>query len=92
MPEQIIRELQKRGKIITCSFLQSTFGVSAQAADKRIETLAKTNSEWRSRSEKEFDDIILYRYADFLNRICPTRNYYDFEDEYARQQERNAWY
>ena len=34
----------------------------------------------------------LYRYADFLNRICPTRNYYDFEDEYARQQERNGWY
>ena len=92
MPEQIIRELQKKGKEITSSFLQSTFGVSAQAADKRIETLAKTNGEWRSRTEKEFDDIILYRYADFLNRTCPTRNYYDFEDEYARQQERNGWY
>ncbi len=92
MPEQIIREMQKRGKNITCSFLQSTFGVSAQAATKRIETLAKTNSEWRSRTEKEYDDIILLRYADLLNEICPVHNYYDFEDEYARQQERYSWY
>lgn len=92
MPEQIIREMQKRGKIITGSVLQSAFGVSAQAADKRIEILARTNSEWRSWAEKEFDDIILSRYADFINRICPAKNYYDFEDEYTRQQERNSWY
>ena len=92
MPEQIIRELQRRGKRINRNFLQTIFGVSAQAADKRIETLAKTNSEWRSRDEKEFDDIILLRYADFLDKICPIQNYYDFEDEYARQQERYSWY
>ena len=92
MPEQIIRELQCRGKRINRYFLQTVFGVSAQAADKRIETLAKTNSEWRSRAEKEFDDIILLRYADFLNRTCPAQNYYDFEEEYTRQQERNSWY
>ena len=92
MPEQIIREMQRRGKRITCYFLQLTFGVSAQAAGKRIETLAKTNSEWYSRAEKEFDDIILIRYADFLNKICPIQNHYDFEDEYARQQERYSWY
>jgi hypothetical protein len=52
--------------------------------------LARTNVEWRSRAEKEFDDIILIKYADFLNRICPVRNTYDFEDEYIRQQERNS--
>lgn len=92
MPEQLIRELQRRGVWITRYFLQSTFGVSGQAADKRLDTLAKTNTEWRSRAEKEFDDIILFRYANFLNTICPIRNTYDFEDEYARQQERNSWY
>ena len=72
--------------------MQTNFGVSAQAADKRIETLASTNVEWRSRAEKEFDDIILIKYADFLNRICPIRNTYDFEDEYIRQQERDSWF
>ncbi len=92
MPEQLIRELQRRGKRIDRNFLQVTFGVSAQAAEKRIETLAKTNSEWHSRTEKEFDDIILLRYDNFLNKICPVRNYYDFDDEYTRHQERCTWY
>ncbi len=73
MPEQILRECQNRGARINRFFLQTNFGVSAQAADKRIETLARTNVEWRSRAEKEFDDIILIKYADFLNRICPVR-------------------
>lgn len=92
MPEQIIREMQKRGKRITCPFLQSAFGVSAEAAKKRIETLAKTNSEWRSKVEREFDDIILSRYSDFINKMCPIQNYYNLEDEYMRQQERNSLY
>ncbi len=92
MPEQLIRELQRRGVRITRYFLQPTFGVSEQAAGKRLDTLARTNVEWRSRAEKEFDDIILLRHADFLNEICPICNAYDFEDEYARQQERNSWY
>lgn len=92
MPEQILREFQRRGAIITQTFLQSTFGVSGKAAEKRIETLAKTNAEWKSRAEKEFDDVILFKYADFLNRICPIQNIFDFEDEYARQQERNSWF
>lgn len=92
MPEQIIRELQRRGIRITKQFLQEQFCVSGQAAGRRIETLAKTNAEWRSRAEKEFDDIILLKYSDFLNEISPVRNYFDFEDEYARQQERNSWY
>lgn len=94
MPEQLIRAMQSRGKNITCLFLQYAFGVSGQAATKRLETLAKTNAEWHSRSEQEFDDVILNRYADFLNKVCPTnlRDYYDFEDEYERQQVRNSWY
>ena len=52
MPEQILRECQNRGTRINRFFLQTNFGVSAQAADKRIETLARTNVEWRSRAEK----------------------------------------
>ena len=90
MPEQIIRELQKRGKRITLFFLQSTFGVSFQAANKRMETLSRTNINWHSRAEREFDDTILHHYTDFINRICPVMNYYDFEDDYARHQEKRA--
>lgn len=92
MPEQILRECQNRGVKINRHFLQTYFGVSAQAADKRIETLARTNVEWRPKWEKEFDDIILIKYASFLNRICPIRSVYNFEDEYICQQKRNAWF
>jgi len=82
MPEQILREFQRRGAVINRQFLMTAFGVSEQAADKRIETLAKTNYEWRSRTEKEFDDVILMKFASFINRICPQRrDYYDFDYE-----------
>ncbi len=71
MPEQLLRELQKRQVDISPRFLQTTFGVSMEAANKRRETLAKTNAEWKSRAEKEFDDLdwsIGYAYA---NRHLP---------------------
>lgn len=92
MPEQILRACQARGIKINRDFLQTHFGVSAQAADKRVEALGKINTEWHTKAEKEFDDLILYKYGDFLNEICPTCNIYNFEDEYLRQQERNNWY
>lgn len=92
MPEQLLRELQHRGMRINRQFLQQNFGVSEEAADKRIQTLAKTNTEWYSRAEKEFDDIILFKYADFLDGICCYHNEFDFEDEFARQQERDNWF
>ena len=93
MPEQILREIQKRGTRITHEFLQNYFAVSYQAADKRIATLEKTNFEWwRSRTEREYDDIILLKYKNFLDIICPVRYDYNFEVEYSLQLERNSWY
>ena len=92
MPEQLLRELQNRGIRITVPFLQTNFGVSEPAAQRRIKTLARTVAEWRSRSEREFDDIILMKYAEFLDNICPQRTSYNFEDEYERQRVRDSWY
>ncbi len=93
MPEQVLREFTNRGINITKEFLMRYFEVSETAAKKRIETLAKTTGEWRSRQEKEYDDIILYKFATFIDSICPPRkNYFDFEDEYDRQRERDSWF
>ena len=93
MPEQVLREFTNRGIRITKEFLIQHFEVSETAAKKRIETLAKTTVEWRSRQEKEFDDIILYKFAAFIDSICPPRkNYFDFEDEYDRQRKRDSWF
>ena len=92
MPEQILRELQNRGITITSRFLQSNFGVSQAAAEKRLATLSKTSFEWYSQSEREFDDIILWKYGTFLDKLCPKKEVYCFENEYELQQERNSWY
>lgn len=94
MPEQILRECIKRHKNLTHSFIMDSFGVSHDAADKRIKTLAGTTYEWRSREEKEFDDIILLKFARKLNAIAPKPkdlDYYDFESDYSRQRERDLW-
>lgn len=92
MPEQILRELQKRQVYINHPFLQQYFGVSYEAADKRINTLARTNMEWRSRAEREFDDIILMKYDAFIDRIRPQKSYFDYEAEEERQRQRYNWY
>lgn len=66
--------------------------MSYEAADKRINTLARTNMEWRSRAEREFDDIILMKYAAFIDRIRPQKSYFDYEAEEERQRQRYSWY
>ena len=93
MPEQVLREIMKRGVRISKEFLMKNFEVSETAAQKRIDTLAKTTYEWRSRQEKEFDDIIVNKFSDFINRVAPIpQNSYDFEDEYSRQCARDSWF
>ena len=93
MPEQTLLELQRRGKMIDANFLVTSFKVSKEAANKRIETMYKIKPEFRSNEEKEFDDLILLKYKMFLDSIIPEKNQYNwFEDEYERQMERDNWY
>ncbi len=93
MPEQTLIEIQARGKHISTDFLVSSFQVSKEAARKRIETLNKIKPEYRTRDEKEFDDLILLKYKMFLDSIIPAKNSYNwFDDEYERQRERDSWY
>lgn len=92
MPEQVLNELKKRGAVITVNFLQNHFGVSEEAAQKRIDTMGKINYEWRSSDEKIFDETILFKYKDFIDSILPKKNQYNwFEDELERQMERDNW-
>ena len=90
MPEQLLRYLQHQGIKITISFLVNNFGVSEQAAEKRIKTLANSVEEWRSRAEKEYDDIILERYLPLIQHLCPS-DQFDYEEEFNRQRERDSW-
>ncbi len=90
MPEQLLRYLQHQGVMITVSFLTKNFGVSKLAAEKRIKTLANTVEEWRSRTEKEFDDIIIGRYLPLIQHLFP-HNQLDYEEEFNMQRERDSW-
>lgn len=92
MPEQILIECRKRGKTITPDFLISSFKVSSSAADKRLTTLSKIQPEWHRYKEKEYDDIILFRFAEFIDSIAPKPIDYIFADEEERQRERDTWY
>lgn len=92
MPEQILIECRNRGKSVTPDFLISNFEVSTPAADNRLKTLSKIQPEWRRYKEKEYDDIILMRFAGFIDSIAPKPIDYLFSDEDERQRERDTWY
>jgi hypothetical protein len=72
MPEQLLREFESRGVKINCEFLQKAFGVSAQAASKRIKTLERTSIKRHSISERESDELILLKFSNFLNSTYPS--------------------
>lgn len=92
MPEQIINELRKRGKQINVVNLTQWFGVSREAAQKRIDTLRKCNYSKRSEEDKMLDEIILTKYSSFIDNIAPKNEYiYDVDYEEELQKERNSW-
>lgn len=92
MPEQILRECANRGKRIMVNFIRESFGVSDEAAKKRKHTLANTNAEWKSRSERMYDDIIIEKYMHKINQMAPKmKSYYDFVEDNYRQNERESW-
>lgn len=94
MPEQILLECVYRREInLTPQFIVQAFGVSYEAASIRIKTLSKIQSKWRSKEEKEFDDVIVAKYATIVDQIAPKIfNRYDFEYEYEHQCERDSWF
>jgi len=92
MPEQVLNELKDRGAVISVEFLVKTFGVSKEAAQKRIETMGKINYDWRSSDESLFDETILFKYKTFIDSILPKKNRNTwYEDDYEMQQERDSW-
>ncbi len=94
MPEQLLRECIHRHKNLSIDFIKKSFGVSDEAAINRKRTLANTTYEWRSREEKQDDDLILYKFAGKLDEIAPKPQhyeYYDPDEEYERQRERDSW-
>ena len=90
MPEQLIKELQQRGMRMDKNKLIELFGVSEEAAEKRMTTISK--NFMLSKAEKYFDDLIVQKYKVWLDSKIPPINSYNlfYEDE-ERQKERESW-
>lgn len=90
MPEQLIRQLQLRGIIVTKEMIIELFGVSNEAAGKRLNTLCKQSI--RSDEEREFDDIIVNKFREWLNKQISSKIGMDmFLDNYEENIEREIW-
>lgn len=92
MPQQVIFELSRRGAIISVDNLMKWFGVSHQAAQKRIETLNKINNEYRTKDEIEIDKLIVDKFISFIDSILPNQSYSNWYEEELLQKERENWY
>lgn len=93
MPQQVIFELVRRGAVISVANLMKWFGVSKQAAQKRIETLNKINNVYRTEDEIEIDKHIVNKFIFFINNILPNRSYSNwYDEEELLQKERESWY
>ncbi len=92
MPQQILYSFQQRGIRLTEDFIVEHFGVSGEAARRRLDTLSKTNFRWYSDEEKEFDDAILFRYQQFIQQVCPPSHRDFLYEEEERQRERDTWF
>lgn len=95
MPEQVINELRRRGLEINKSNLQKWFGVSGEAAQKRIDTLRKVDYSNCTDYEKEMNNYIVKKFASFIDSIAPSPNLFTTFDPYEEeelQKERDSWY
>lgn len=93
MPEQIIWELMRRNVTIDKNALMKLFGVSGEAAQKRIETLKKKTNNYLTEDEKDINNIFLLKYKAFLDNIKPLYKRTDwFDEDCEMQKERDKWY
>ena len=88
-PNILIKAISQRGYSINVSFLVECFGLSKEAAEKKMEYLQK----YSFNHSNEYDDLVQLQFAQYLNQKYPTKtnHYYDdyFED---MEKERQGWY
>lgn len=88
-PNAVIKEIAKRGYAIDANFLIKCFGLSQEAAQKKIDYLKKHHYSHAN----DYDEIIQMQFSNFINAKYPQKsrkildNYYD-----EMEQERKDWY
>ena len=92
MPSSILAAFQYRGQFISQEFLVQHFGVSSDAALRRLKTLRNTRGITLAPSEREYDDIIVSMASEFLETIRPSYSFFDYQFEEEMQRRRDTWY
>jgi len=83
-PNTIIKAIADGGYNIDVAFLMECFGISGEAAKKKMDYLNKYGFEHTN----EYDDALLLLFSDYINRKYPpkTQRYYDdYFDEMERE-------
>lgn len=74
MPDQIIKELESRGVTMDTQNIMNIFGVSKEAANRKLDTLRRYHYNWRSSAARALDSQIVYKYREFLDSVAPANS------------------
>ena len=91
IPTPILTALRRRHLAISQQFLVQHFGVSSDAASKRLTTLRNTCNIFLAPSERKYDDIIVTLAGGFLENIQPSYSFFDYMYEEEMQRRRESW-
>ena len=88
-PNVLIKTIAKRGYKIDVRFLMECFGLSEEAAQKKMGYLNKYGFD----HSNEYDDIVQMQFANYIDAKYPPKTKY-FYDEYYDEldRERESWY
>ena len=88
-PNILIKDIANRGYKIDINFLMECFGLSEEAAKKKMTYLNKYSFE----HSNEYDDVVLIQFKSYIDKKYPPKTerfYDDYFDELDR--ERENWY
>ena len=88
LPQCPLKELVSKREDITKDYLQNKFSISEEAAEKY---LSRINGRGFDYFKNEYDDIILFKSAEFLQREIKNSRKYQVSIEDEMQEERNNW-
>ena len=91
MPSAILASLRRRQLTISKAFLVRHFGVSPDAASKKLATMRNTRNMVFAPSEREYDDVIVSLASDFLETLRPSYSIFDSLHEDNMQRMRESW-
>lgn len=89
LPQCVLKELIHKGKNVVPNYIQQKFGLSKEAAENSI---AAISSKLDSTYKSQYDDIILEKYNDFIQRETRGCKYYNYDEEEEMNKKRSEWF